>query len=81
MEVSIFLYLDRILNESDKEIWVWKRSKLTAHFSRDHIREIYITKDPVLVLVIISIFDQEIYISPSELRKLTIHNRINLVLS
>lgn len=81
MEVSIFLYLDRILNESDKEIWVWKRSKLTAHFNRDHIREIYIAKDPVLVLVIISIFDQEIYISPSELRKLTIHNRINLVLS
>ena len=78
MEASIFLKLPDLINDSEKELWIWKRSKFLFKFIKEE-RTIQIMEKP-LTIIITSIDGKEVFISPKELRKVTIFNRINLTL-
>jgi len=80
MEYSIFCHLAQIINASEKEVWIWRRSK-HIHTFKPETTEATDNLDAPPILLFISDGEDEIYIGMDELLKITIHNRINLTLA
>jgi hypothetical protein len=80
MEYSIFCHLAQIINGSEKEVWIWRRSKHIYTFKPD-VTEATDNLDAPPILLFITDGMEEIWIGMEELLKVTIHNRINLTLA
>jgi len=79
MEYVIARELVTILNETDKEVWIWKGSKLKTKYQADFNCSLIVDEGP-LVIYIGDEFKED-WIEMRELTKITIHKRINLTIS
>lgn len=80
MEYSIFCHIAQIINASEKEVWIWRRSKHIYTFDPNTTEATDNLDAPPILLYITDGMD-EIWIGMEELLKVTIHNRINLTLA
>ena len=79
MEYAIAREIVTILNESNKEIWIWKGSKLKSRYDTDIKCSLIVDEGP-LIIYIGDEFKED-WIEMRELVKIVIHKRINLTLS
>lgn len=79
MEYAIARELVTILEETDKEVWLWKGSHLKSKYQTDFNCSLIVDDGP-LVIYIGDEFKED-WIEMKELTKITIHKRINLTIS
>jgi hypothetical protein len=80
MEYSTFQHLARIIQDTDKEIWIWNGSHLKSKYQTD-IKCKFIHDSGLPPVIHIDDGIKEDWINMKELTKITIHKRINLTVS